>query len=337
MNTALVFPGMGPTPFRDIGRFLVTDPVGRELVDTADDILGYSLVDAYRTTEGDYSEPAQVAFMVTCLASAHWAVRNLDVRPDVCVGPSFGEKAALAYSGVLTPAAAIEITVLLARCMDDYFAHEHTDIVTHSFARVPADALERITAESDADGQWNDVSCYVDEGFAMLSIRESRLPWLTQRIREEGGMSMYTMRPPMHCADFAPLRDRVESEVLDRFEFADPKIPVVADQDGSVITTAAAARRMLSDGFVKPLRWPTVVESMTKLGIRTACVAGPDSLFGRVRCTRDAFEIIAANPRRALTPVQRSTVRKNRSNERKNDVGQHVRGHSPSVPTVPVA
>lgn len=320
-GTALVFPGMGPTPFRDIGRFLVTDPVGRELVDTADDILGYSLIDACRTTEGDYSEPAQVAFMVTCLASAHWAVRNLGVTPDVCVGPSFGEKAALAYAGVLTPADAIEITLLLARLMEDYFSHEHTDIVTHSFARVPAEALEQIRAESDADGEWNDVSCYVDDGFAMLSIRENRIPWLQQRVREAGGMSMYTMRPPMHCADFAPLRDRVESEVLDRFQFSDPVIPVVADQDGSVITTAAAASKMLSDGFVKPLRWPTVVESMTALGIRTACVAGPDSLFGRVRCTRAAFEILAAHPRRALTPVRRQTARQS-GIEGKQYVGQ---------------
>lgn len=307
-GTALVFPGMGPTPFRDIGRFLVTDPDARELVGLADDILGYSLIDACRTTEGDYSEPAQVAFMVTCLASAHWAVRTLGVRPDVCVGPSFGEKAALAYSGVLTPAAAIEITLLLARCMDDYFSRDHTDIVTHSFARVPDEALTRIRAESDAADEWNDVSCYVDEGFTMLSIRESRLPWLTRRVREEGGMSMYTMRPPMHCAAFAPLRDRIESEVLDRFVFADPEIPVIADQDGTVITSGAAGRQMLSDAFVRPLRWPTVVESMSALGIETACIAGPDGLFGRVRCTRKAFDLVAANPRRALNPVRRRAV-----------------------------
>jgi [acyl-carrier-protein] S-malonyltransferase len=90
-DTALVFPGMGPASFADVGRFMVANRYARELVEIADDTLGYSLVDAFRQAEGDYSEAAQVAFFVNCLASAYWARDHLGVEPGLITGASFGE------------------------------------------------------------------------------------------------------------------------------------------------------------------------------------------------------------------------------------------------------
>ncbi|MFD3746401.1 ACP S-malonyltransferase [Nocardia sp. NPDC058633] len=306
MTTAFIFPGMGPASFDEVGRFMVANPIARELVQVADETLGYSLVDAFRLAEGDYSHPAQIAFLINCLASAQWAVDRLGIEPDICVGPSFGGKAALAFAGVLSVPDAVCLTARLAVCMDDYFAEEHTDIVTHSFVRVPADKLADLRAELDALGAWNEISCYVDDGFFMLSLSESRVEWLQQRLRAVGGMSLYTMRPPMHCPQFAGLRDRVADEVLPTLDFADPRLPVMADQDGAVLRTGAQVAQMLLDGIVRPLRWPEVVTSLHSWGVRTVCVAGPDSLFGRVACTTNSFDVIPANPRLAMMPVRRS-------------------------------
>ena len=232
-DTALVFPGMGPVPFADVGRFMVAHPVARELVAVADDALGYSLVDAFRRSEGDYSEAAQVAFFVNCLASAYWAVEHLDVTPDIVAGPSFGEKAALAYTGALELPDAVRLTAEIARCLESYFAAHHKDIVTLSFVRAPSEELDPILAELDDAGEWHEISCHIDDGFWMVSLAEHRVEWLRERLRGIGSLPLYTMRPPMHASVFAPLRAKAEREVVSRYTFADPSLPVVADQDGS--------------------------------------------------------------------------------------------------------
>jgi len=72
-SEAVVFPGMGPSRFADVGKFMVINPYARRLVAKADERLGYSLVDAFRDTEGDYSRHAQVSFLVNCVALAQWA------------------------------------------------------------------------------------------------------------------------------------------------------------------------------------------------------------------------------------------------------------------------
>jgi [acyl-carrier-protein] S-malonyltransferase len=299
---------MGPVAFNDVGRFMVANRFARELVTVADEVLGYSLVDALREAEGDYSEAAQVAFLVNCLASADWAQDALGVEAEAVLGPSFGEKAAVAFARSLSMPEAVRMTAELARCMDEYFSREHTDIVVLSFVRTPEEKLGEILAELDEQGEWHDISCYVDEGFYMLSLRESRVEWMQQRLRAIGGMPLYTMRPPLHSGAFAGLRDKAEREVLSTLHFTDPKLPVVADQDGALLTTAEQVRTMLLDSIVRPLRWPDAVAGLKRLGVERVCVAGPDSLFGRVPCTTGNFEVVPANPRLAMIPRRRSSV-----------------------------
>ncbi|RZS32710.1 [acyl-carrier-protein] S-malonyltransferase [Herbihabitans rhizosphaerae] len=307
-RTAMVFPGMGPSSFADVGKFMLINPHARKLVAVADDVLGYSLVDKFRDTEGDYSEYAQVAFLVNCLALAEWAEKTLDVVSEIVAGPSFGEKAATAYSGSLPVEDVILLTAQLARYLDDYFAVEHTDIVTHSFVRVGEERLADIKGELTDLDEWHEISCYVDDDFYMLTLREHNLEWLKKRLRAIGGLSLYTMRPPMHCGIFEPLRTKVAEELFTNLEFADPRIPVVKDQDGSEITTGAGVREMLLDGFVRPTRWTDIVATLKARGIERVCVAGADSLFSRVGLTRKNFDVLAVNPRMAMQPRRRAAV-----------------------------
>jgi [acyl-carrier-protein] S-malonyltransferase len=302
MSTAMVFPGMGPSRFEDLAKFLLIHPAARMLAAEADEVLGYSLFDRYREAKGDYSEYAQVAFLVTCLAMARWSEDTLGARPDVCTGPSFGGKAAAAYSGSLTFAQTVRLTAELARREAGYFARQHSDVVTHSFVRTPADRLAGVLQELDERDEWYEVSCYVDDDFAMVSLREGSLEWLQRRLRAVGGLPLYTMRPPMHCAAFGPLREEVERDVFGGIRFADPAIPVVADQDGTVLRSGEGVRTMLLDGIVRPVRWPAVVATLKRLRVERLYVAGPDSMFGRVGCSTRNFDVVAANPRMALQP-----------------------------------
>jgi [acyl-carrier-protein] S-malonyltransferase len=302
-STAIVFPGMGPASCVDVGRFMVLDPFARRRLAAADAALGYSVLDRFRAVEDDYSEFTQVAFLINSLALADRAVEVDGVTPEVCVGPSFGQKAAAVFVESLPFAEVVRLTAELARCEEDFFTTEYTDVVTHSFVRTPTERLTEILAEMDRRGEWYDMSGYLDRGFYLVSVRESDLKSFKQRIRDAGGYSMYSMRPPVHARAFGALRRRAEEEVFSRYQIADPKLPVIADQDGALVTDAAAVRTMMLDTFDRPLNWPDTVAGLTRFGVKRLCFTGSDSLFHRLSCTTESFEVTSLSPRKAMRPA----------------------------------
>ncbi|MFI6080952.1 ACP S-malonyltransferase [Streptomyces sp. NPDC051217] len=311
--SAIVFPGIGPARFADSARFMAAHPVARRLVAETDRILGYSLLDRYRESEaqdgvGAFPEPARIAFLVNCLALAEWTVAEHDVEPVACAGASFGGTAAAVHSGALPFAEAVEMTLAWGRRVDTYFAREHRDIVTQSFARVPADRLAEIRAELDARGDWNEVACHVDHDFHMLSVYEDVVEWLQGRLRAAGGLPLYVMRPPMHSGVFAALREEIATEVTADIKFADPRVPVVSDHDGSLVETGEGVRELLLDAVTHTVRWPAVVDTIKGLGAERVYVTGQDALWGRVEVMTSAFEVVAVKPDTAMRPRRRSAI-----------------------------
>ncbi|MEW2418773.1 ACP S-malonyltransferase [Streptomyces sp. NPDC046866] len=300
MTTAMVFPGMGPVTFKELGRFLLMNSRAKELLAQADEALGYGLFEAFRTSEEAYSEAAQVAFMVACTALADWAAEELGAEPVVCAGPSFGEKPLIGWSGALDFPDAVRMTAGLARCTAAYFAAEHRDVVTQSFVRAPAGPLAELLASMSARGTWHEVSCLLDDGFQMISLHERDLEEFQRQLRAIGSLPLYTMRPPMHSSLFTGLRAAAAREVIDALPLRAPRLPVLADQDGRELTGAEELRAMLLDHFVQPVDWPAVLGALRARGVERLMIAGPDSLFGRVEGAVKDFEVVAADPRAAL-------------------------------------
>jgi [acyl-carrier-protein] S-malonyltransferase len=274
---------------------MVTNPCARRLRRVADDVLGYSLMDLYREAETDYSEYSQVAFLISCLALAEQAGHAFDTEPVTCAGPSFGGKTAVVYAGALAFPEMVLLVARLVRCEEQYFQVEHQDVVTQSIARTPWAALQEILRAMTEKDEWHDISCHIDDDFFMVSMRAASVDRFRKDVRAAGGLPLYTMRPPMHSAAFGPLRRKAEDEVFADFRFDDPRLPIIADSDGSVVRTADGVRAMLLDGFVRAVHWPRAVQSMKGLGVTKVYIAGPDSLFGRVRCTTRNFEVVPIN------------------------------------------
>ncbi|GHJ28230.1 ACP S-malonyltransferase [Streptomyces hygroscopicus] len=304
-KTAIVFPGMGPSGFSEVGRFLTLDPFARKRLAEADEALGYSVFDRLRTSEDDYSEATQVAFLVNSMASADRAEQEHGLVPDLCVGPSFGQKAATAYVRSLPFPEVVRLTAELARCEHAYFTEEYQDAVTHTFVRTPQEKLTEILTELGERGEWYDYSGYLDDGFFMVSLRETELEWFKKAISQAGGYSMYTMVPAVHAPAFAELRRRAAEEILPKYEIRDPKLPVVTDQDGTIVTSADELRTMLLDTFDLPIHWPKVVDTLKGAGVSKMYITGPDNLFHRLDRTKSNFEVVTVGPGKRSRPARK--------------------------------
>lgn len=298
----MVFPGMGRFDFSTAGRFLVLDPYARERLKIADEVLGFSVLERFHAAGADYSVYSQLAFLVSSLAAADRAEQRFGIRPDICVGASFGQKSAAAYAGSLDFADALRLTLESARCEEDYFRDEYTDVVTHSVYRVPDEEFHALLGRMRANGEWFDVSGTMDQGFYMVSLRESRLDQFIADVRELGGYSLHTMRPPVHASAFGALRRKAEAEVYAKYEVRAPSLPVVSDADGTVVETAEAMRTMLLDTFDRAIRWPDIVATLVGWGVETLYVTGADDTFHRLRCTSRNFDVVTVNPKNALRP-----------------------------------
>jgi len=299
---AMVFPALGPVHRQELGKFLMISPFARDHLVTAGQVLGYHLADALLEAEDDYAEAVQLAFFVACLSLADFAEQRLGVIPDYCVGPSFGERTALAYTGALAYPDALRLVEFIARTEREYFAEEHTGIVTHTFVRVPEDRLKTLLAGLDARGEWYDVSGYLDRDFHMVSLHERTLAYFKTEISTLGGYSMQTMRPPAHAGIFTRLRERIAQAVDERFPLGTPRLPIVSYQDGVRLDTPVALRSALLDGFVRPIHWLDTVRSLQDLGVTDLCFAGPDTMFHRLGSTIDRFRVTLVDVRRVMRP-----------------------------------
>lgn len=292
-GAALVFPGMAPSKFSELTKFLVLNPRARRRVAEADEVAGYSILDAYADGEDAYAPAAQLAFLVSCVALAD----GIPVRPDAVTGVSFGQKAAAVYSGALDFADAVRLTAVQAACEAEYFAAQHQDVVTHTVMRVPEDGWRTVLGELS----WHEISGVVDDGFHMVSLREGELEEFTRRISAVGGYSLYTMRPPVHAPAFSALREQAAAAAFGDCPLQPPRLPLLSDQDGSVVTTADEVRSMLLGTFDRPIDWPSVTASLRRLDVGELHFCGTDNLFSRVPRTK-AFRVVPHNPKLALRP-----------------------------------
>lgn len=294
--TAVVFPGMGPSDFASVGRFMVLDPYVRGRLAEVDEVLGYDLLEAFYSSEDAYSEYTQVAFMVNSLALADRAVEEHGLRPEFCAAPSFGQRAALVFTGSLSFADGVRMTAELARCETEFFRTRFSDVVTHTVFRVERSTVDGLLEAFTGRGEFAEYSGFLDDDFFMVSLREPMLTEFTEGVRAAGGYSLATIRPPVHARSFTDLRERAAREVLDRYLIAAPRLPVIADSTGAVVDTAEGMRTMLLDTFDRPIDWPSVVATLRRLGVERIVFTGPDALFRRLDRTKRNFAVSGFDP-----------------------------------------
>ncbi|MEV6710434.1 acyltransferase domain-containing protein [Lentzea sp. NPDC051208] len=299
-RTAVVFPGMGPSKFGDVGRFMTVSPFARRRLAEADAALGYSLLDELRSGPDEYSAAQQIAFLVNSVAMADWMEKSLGFRPDMCVGSSFGERAAVAYSGAMPFAEVVRLTAELARCELDYFREEHRDLVSQLVVRTPQERLDDILTTMSQDDEWHEISGYFDDTVHLVTMHEKHLEAFKRKISDCGGYSLTTMRPAAHARVLAPLRARMREEVFGKFSFAATTTPIISDQDGSLISGGAEVGAMLEASTVNPVHWGHIHDRMVSEGLTRICVAGPDFLIHRLGILRKNFDVVTAGPKDAL-------------------------------------
>ena len=279
---AIYFPGLVPTTFPAIADFLTENEFAKRRLALADEVLGYSLIDAYEKAEVYDWEVFEAGFMALSLALADWATEHLDLRPVVYGGQSFGAIVGTVYAGVLDYADALRLVRESTRVELDYFGGLAEPVGCFFFYRLDSETVDKLVAQCLAEGHRVEGSIYLDNSVHGVSGTMTGLERLRELVADAGGYAFYLMNRAEHCSMVMELRQRLETEVYGRFSWRRSELPMLSDVTGELLTDPAAVMKDLLDGWISPVRWSTVVEGIRASRAERAYIIGPRNMFARL-------------------------------------------------------
>jgi len=213
---------------------------------------------------------------VKMFARAAWDAdesRNLEVRPDVVAGHSLGEYGAAYAAGCFD----FETGLWLVAERDRFLAEAAEETPGGMVAILKTDPREVEEALGESEGSV--IANYNSPCQTVISGLRGALGDAVSKIR--GRKIPLNVAFAAHSPYVAAAGEKMRG-ALDAVEFRTPEFPIVSAIDGSVLTTAEAARNALKNQMVAPVRWVRVVETLAKMRVEEWVELGGGGVLTRM-------------------------------------------------------
>ena len=301
---AFVFPGQG-SQHVGMGKALfdVSD-TARRVFRQADEILGFALSKlCFEGPEAELNDtinaqPAILTVSVACLHALHerWQALGLVVAPQYVAGHSLGEFTALYAADVIDFEAALRLVRERGRLMKANGADRPGGML--AVLGLEPDVVQRLVDEASTEGIIT-VANANSPGQLVLSGEPAALERAAELARARGATRV--VRLPISIASHSPLMARAAAqfaELVARLPLRQPRVPVVANITGQILTSADEVRRELADHILKPVQWTSSVIEMVRRGSAEFLEIGPGQvLSGLIRRISAEVQVITLNDR----------------------------------------
>jgi len=294
MKRALVFPGQG-AQYVGMGMDLAQrHPVARDLLDQADEALGFALSDVIANgpedelTRTDISQPAILVVSVMSLAVLKTVVKPLIF--DAVAGLSLGEYTALVAAEALPFRDAVKLVRLRGQAMQAAAEAVPSGMV----ALIGADEVSagKLCAAA-ANGEVLQVANLNSPGQVVISGTKSACERAAALAKDHGIRKAIALpvAGAFHSALMAPAAERLRA-ALAKAPFRDPKVPVYTNVHAGPVTKASEIPALLEAQLTKPVRWADSVVAMKSAGIDGFWELGPGkTLCGMITRTVSGAEL----------------------------------------------
>jgi [acyl-carrier-protein] S-malonyltransferase len=255
-------------------------PVAKETFDEADAALGYKL--SHLCFEGPeeqlkLTEITQPAILTVSVAA--WRVlQSKGITPSYVAGHSLGEYSANVAAGTLDFSDAVRTVRNRGKYMQ-----EAVPVGVGAMAAVlalPIDTLQQI-CEEVAQGEVCCAANLNSPDQTVISGSKAAVERAAELAKQRGAKRaiMLPVSAPFHCALMQPAQDRLAID-LASLTFHTPEVPLIANIDGTLLTTAAQAREALIRQVTGAVQWDKSMRALIALGVESFVEVGP----GKVLC-----------------------------------------------------
>lgn len=261
---AYVFPGQG-SQFEGMGKDLYeSSPAARQLMDSANDILGFDIIDIMfkgRAEDLKQTRVTQPAIFLHSVAKAKMAGESF--RPDTVAGHSLGEFSALVAAGALTFEEGLELVCNRALAMQK--ACEAVDSTMAAILGLEDEVVEKICGEID---EMVVPANYNSPGQLVISGTVSAVGKAVEKLQEAGARRAVIL--PVGGAFHSPLMQPAKEELqaaIEKARFSKPSCPVYQNVDASPQVDPERIKANLIAQLTAPVRWTQTVKNMINDGV----------------------------------------------------------------------
>ncbi len=260
----------------------------REVFDTADHVLGFSLSRlCFEGPEDELvrTEFQQPAILTTSVALLRALEEQMELAPRFVAGHSLGEYTALVASGAVSFEDAVRTVQARGRFMQEAVPDARGAMA--ALIGCPPEDVERACRIAAAEtGNVVTPANYNARSQTVIAGDAAAVELACSRARQEGAIRAIPLAvsAPFHCDLMLPAAEKLALE-LSRVRFRDACPPVVTNVEALPNADARRMPELLKRQVTAPVRFVEMVEHMAERGVTRMLEIGPGRvLTGLIRC-----------------------------------------------------
>lgn len=273
---AFAFPGQGSQSIGMAEKLYNGSRAARDIIDEADEILGFELSKLMFKGPGELLEDtinAQPAILVASIAGAvamRESLGDKTPKPSVLIGHSLGEYTAVVIAGGMSFKDGVNLVRERGRLMKEEGKNRPGGMA--AIQDLSLETLEEICRETDVEiGNDNYVGQLIITGD---KVRIAQAVDLALNRGAKRATQLKVSGAFHHSVLMSGVQNGLRDAIF-RIDLKDPKIPIVANSNCEVITTAEQIRNELIKGVCKRVLWRGSIQEMVKMGVTHFVEIGP--------------------------------------------------------------